>query len=228
MTESSGMAMNPRASSNGADSQGHQIVSNADAEYQSYSAQVSTTIRTLALTAIALIWLFAGTGLGQSRSPSATLHRLESAEPLLLALTLALSVLIADFLQYVWGSLGWSTYRWALEQILVNDSMDPEDLSIRSRLGWTAGRLFHVAWHLEWHLYGQSQAASGKSWPERRANLRSVLLTSRSGQEPAAARTALDAPWSPVLISRVISFLFWAKVILLICSYLLLGKFLLL
>jgi hypothetical protein len=119
-------------------------------------------------------------------------------------------------------------YRWSLEQILLNDSLDPRDLSMRSRLGWAAGRIFQVAWHLEYHVYGQSQVAAGRSWHDRRADLRAVLQKSRVGRGPAAAGIALDTPWSPLLISRVISLLFSAKIILLISCYVLLGKFLLL
>jgi hypothetical protein len=228
MTASSGPAMSPKAGSSGSSGQAHQITSNADEEHQSYSAQASTIVRTLALTAVGVIWLFAGAGLSQARSPEVTLRRLESAHSLAVALALALGALIADLLQYIWGSLSWSMYLWSLEQILINDGLDSDDLPLRSRIGWAVARAFHVAWHIEYYVYAESQAALGKSWRDRRANLRDIIRRSRSGRGPTAVGVALNTPWSPLLINRVISALFWMKIILLMSCYALLVRFLLL
>jgi hypothetical protein len=116
-------------------------------------------------------------------------------------------------------------YRWSLEQMLVNDSPDLGDLPARARLGWALARLFSVVWLLEFHAFGQSQATLHKPWHDRRSELRRLLREARFSRGPLAG--ALDTAWSPLLISRVTSFFFWIKILLLIGCYALLGAYLL-
>jgi hypothetical protein len=205
----------------------HGILINADNEYQTYSSQVSPIARTLALTAIAVIWLFAGAKTGTNKSPFAILHSLESARSLDVALALALSVLLVDLLQYVWGSLAWGIYRWSLDQILINDSFDQDDLSARARLGWALARLFHVTRYLEYRVSGNTGSDSSRSWPRRRSDLRNQLGKVHVDKGLTSLTTALSTPWSPVIINRIVTVFFLCKICLLIVCYVLLGRFLL-
>ena len=204
----------------------HTIVGNADDEYQAYSSQVSPIARTLALTAIAVIWLFAGAKIGNDKSPLAILHSLEATYSLDVALALALAVLLTDLLQYVWGSLAWGVYRWSLEQILVNDSFDQDDLSARVRLGWAVARLLHFAQYLEYQV-GRAGLEDGRSWPMRRGYFRAQLRKMRDDKDSGTLAAATEVPWSPAIINRVTIALFLCKVGLLVVCYIFLGHFLL-
>lgn len=230
LTESRRRSMKLKITNEQANERVYRISVNADAEYQAYSAQVSPIVRTLALTAIGVIWLFAGARPGGSgdSTPFAVLHRLESTGSLALALILALCALLVDLSQYVWGSLSWGTYRWSLEQILINDNFDPDDLSFRVRLGWLIARLFRVPQHFEYHAMGKSGAALGKSWQTRRSDLRNSLQCIHSRQVSPSLKVALDEPWSPLIINRISLILFLCKIALLVLCYALLGRFLLL
>lgn len=204
------------------------ISSNAGDEYQAYATQVSPIVRTLALTAIAVIWLFGG---GKNGSPSSALLELQgikSSTPLVAALGLALAVLVADLLQYVWAAFAWGAYRWALEQVLVNDEWNPDDLHIRARAGWFVARMFYIPRYLEYRLGVHAQERRAHSWSERRDHLREVLRRSvDSTRNSAVLGSALNVPWSPLVINRIVAVLFVLKISLLISCYAVLGTLLL-
>jgi hypothetical protein len=204
----------------------HKISQNAEREYQAYSAQVSPIARTLALTAIAVVWLFANGRPGSSLASVVVLHRLEATPSLQFALALALGELMADLLQYLWGSMAWASYRWSLEQILLNDNFDPEDLPIRIRVGWGFARLFHIPRYFEYHAGRQVISEHPVSWPTRRSNLRESLRLLAEADSPGGLEEALQIPWAPLLINRVSLILFITKITLLILCYIFLGKFL--
>lgn len=203
------------------------IFARADDEYQAYSSQVSPIVRTLALTAVAVIWLFAGARSGNSQSPLAILHRLELTSSLTLALALALCTLLMDLMQYVWGALSWATYRWSLEQILMNDNFDPEDLSLRVRWAWLIARVFHIVQYLEYNERDGQRPALKQPWKVRRSNLRNLLKKSTLDPSNTSLRSALSASWSPLIINRMLIVFFISKITLLVLCYAFLGKFLL-
>ena len=227
LTESRVQEMRPKVPGESSDS-AHGIFVNADNEYQAYSSQVSPIVRTLALTAIAVIWLFAGARSGSNPSPLDVLHRLELTGSLTVALALALCVLLVDLMQYVWGALSWATYRWSLEQIMLNDNFDPEDLPLRIKLGWLVARMFRVAQYLEYYGKESAKSTSKQPWVIRRNNLRKLLRKSTlDNSSSTSLKSALGAPWSPLIINRLLSFFFVSKIALLILCYAFLGKFLL-
>jgi hypothetical protein len=205
----------------------HEITDQAYVQYQAYSSQLSPIARTLALTAIAVVWLFAGSGLESTSSPVATWHHLESSAWLTCALILALAALVSDLMQYAWGAWAWGTYQWALDQILGNDNFDPDDLSPRCRAGWAVARFFQLPRYMEYSLYRQWGPVIGTSWPVRRAALRQCLSRLHSDKDMAPLDAALRLPWSPAIINRVSLAFFVSKVILLLGCYGCLGLFLL-
>ena len=197
--------------------------SQADEEYQAYTSQVSLITRTMALTAIVVIWLFASSRQGSTLSSFDVLRKLESERLLLFSLGFALGALVADFLQYVWGSIAWGAYRWSLDQVLINDSFTLSDLSMRVRLGWMIARLFKVAKRFE---YGLNPPAQKSAWRMRREHLRKRLKTLRDGGDQADLKTVLNSSWTPLIINRMTFFFYSLKVLALLTSYILLAIFL--
>jgi hypothetical protein len=184
---------------------------------------VSLITRTLALAAIAIIWLFASGKQGSTLSPFNALRSLESAQPLLLSLGFALGALVTDLLQYVWGSLAWGAYRWSLDQLLINDSFSSSDLSMRVRLGWMIARLFRVVKRLE---YGLSPSTRGLTWRMRREHLRKRFKALRDGGAQADLQNILNSSWAPLIISRLVTLFYTLKVLALLVSYIFLAIYL--
>jgi len=199
------------------------LYSRADEEYQAYTSQVSLITRTMALTAIVVIWLFASGRQGSTLSSFDALRKLESERLLLLSLGFALGALVTDFLQYVWGSIAWGAYRWSLDQVLINDSFAPSDLSMRVRLGWMIARLFTIAKRFE---YGLNLPTQKSAWRMRREHLRKRLKTLRDDGGQADLKTVLNSSWTPLTINRMTSFFYSLKVLALLTSYILLATFL--
>jgi hypothetical protein len=197
----------------------------ADTEYQAYTSQVSLIVRTLALAAIAVIWLFASGRPTGTEAASVIFQNVRSSAVLTAALALSLGVLVLDLLQYVWASFAWGTYRWCLEQIFVNDDWD-QVLSYRARLGWAGARLFHFVRYLEFYSRGADGNCHAVKWRVRRQRLRKVLEKSNSDHERSLT-SALAAPWSPLFISRVSMIFFVSKTVGLMVCYALVGRYLL-
>jgi hypothetical protein len=204
------------------------IAANADKQYQTYTGQLSTIVRTLSLSAIAITWFFAGTWSGDKILPTQVLTRLESNESLLLALIFALSALFADLLQYAWASFAWGSYNWALEQILLNDGSD-ENLPFRARIAWLIARLCKLVRYFESVRADGGRSADRRSWSNRRQDLRQSLRTLSSTQDPRGLQNltkALQSSWSPLVINRITAILFTVKIGFAAASYLSLGSFL--
>jgi hypothetical protein len=200
------------------------VYARADEEYQAYTSQVSLITRTLALAAIAIIWLFASSKQGLTLSPFNALRRLESARPLLLSLSFALCTLVTDLLQYVWGSLAWGAYRWSLDQLLVNDPFDPSDLSMRVRFGWALARLSGIVKKLE---YDTTKATvKPPAWRARRERLRKRFSALRSGDKEAELQAVLNSSWAPLIINRVASLFYTLKICTLLTCYVFLAIYL--
>lgn len=199
------------------------LYARADEEYQAYTSQVSLITRTMALTAIVVIWLFARGKQGSTLSPFNALRTLESERLLLFSLGFALGALVADLLQYVWGSIAWGAYRWSLDQVLVNDSFAPSDLSMRVRLGWMIARLFGIAKRFE---FGLNVAVSESAWRVRREHLRKRLKALRDGGDQTDLQAVLNSSWAPLAINRLISLFYGFKVLALLVSYILLAIYL--
>lgn len=184
---------------------------------------MSLITRTLALAAIAIIWLFASGKQGSTLSPFNALRSLESEQPLLLSLGFALGALVTDLLQYVWGSLAWGAYRWSLDQLLINDSFAPSDLSMRVRMGWVIARLFGVAKRFE---YGLSPSTRESTWRKRREHLRKRFKALGDGGAQAELQDILDSSWAPLIINRLVFLFYTLKVLTLLASYIFLAIYL--
>lgn len=205
-----------RQSSRSLEGDARAVYARADEEYQAYTSQVSLITRTLALTAIAVIWLFASGKQGSNLAPFIALRRLESARPLLVSLGFALGALVMDLLQYAWGSIAWGTYRWSLDQVLVNDTFDPSDLPIRVRLGWAIARLYGLAQRFEYSL---GKSGSGVSWKGRREELRRRIRSLTAGKEQRSLQAVFSSTWAPLMINRIVSLFYTLKVLSLLVSY---------
>jgi hypothetical protein len=192
------------------------IYARADEEYQAYTGQVSLISRTLALTAIAVIWLFASQKQGSTLSPFMALRKVESAQPLLFSLAFTLGTLILDLLQYVWGSIAWATYRWSLDQILINDSFDPLNLSLRVRVAWASARLCGLVKRFEYSL---GHPASDREWPKRREQLRKDIKSLMAGEGHEKLLEVANSTWAPLVINRIVSILYVMKILSLLISY---------
>jgi hypothetical protein len=199
------------------------LYARADEEYQAYTSQVSLITRTLALTAIAVIWLFASRSQGSGITPFDALRRIESARPLLFSLGFSLGALLMDFLQYSWGSVAWGVYRWSLDQIMVNDSFDVSDLSVRVRLGWAIARAYGLARRFE---YGFSRPATERAWGIRRQQLRRRIQSLMAGEGHENLRAVINSPWAPLAINRLVSAFYSLKIVCLLACYILLAIYL--
>jgi hypothetical protein len=216
----------------------------ATSERAFHSSQSSAVVRSLALTAVGVVWLFAGGLSDRDASPERVLNLLKDSNGLLLALNFALLALALDAMQYISAAFLWSLYRWGLDQITVNDLyIDPSsgeicEVSTRARLGWFIARLSGFAGHLEDDRIDREAV----SWKARRGRLRVELYElerrrSRSASRRPVHRSGRGAvevksskpgnPWAPAWINWPGLLCYSLKVISLAVSYVFLGSFLL-
>jgi len=110
----------------------HPTLATYQQRYYAATGMVSTQVRALALAGLALIWLFR---LGEGETGTI---RPELRWPtLLLVATLA-----ADLLHYIWRSIAWGYYQYALEQYehTQEDPAYAPPRFVRSTLRWMKTR----------------------------------------------------------------------------------------
>jgi hypothetical protein len=191
------------------------VIAYADAEAVFYTGKASDIARALALTAIAVVWFFAGGGI-EHITPVATIHQLQLNTPLTWALYTAILSVILDLLQYLWGAAAWMLTRWSIQEALLRDVARTPSLT--SAMIWRFGALVGVP-----RLLAEIASLSWpeeKRWVDRRDDLRKKIKDSREAGTlnatfgPTEGLQSLNAP---------IALMFWAKCALVIASYVLLA-----
>jgi hypothetical protein len=173
----------------------------ANSERGENSRQVSTIVRTLGTTVIAVGWLFSGSTVGSGDKSISTLHALEHNSSLRWCVLAALVALGADLLQYLVSTALWSTYHWAVDQVDINDDLDPQNTATMSRsvrVGWSVLRLFRMALQLEYEL----DLDNTRKWEQRRTALRAELARS-GGEIPVQPPAWLNVPGLVLFFGKV-------------------------
>lgn len=202
------------------------VTTRADDEFQQYSGLVSQIVRTLALTAIAIVWLFSGGG-SQTLEPGDIVARMQDDWRLNGTFGLAIACLVADLLQYVWAASAWGIYRWIWDQLLLNDPR-VNGASVSLRFAWRVSRLYGIPRYLESAVDGPDRDEVDRgSWIKRRDSLRAQLRSLRTGTGQSRIHDALDVPIAPIGINRPTIVFFTVKVIAILFAFILLGTFIL-
>lgn len=183
------------------------ILENADKQYATYSAQASTIVRTLAVTAIASAWLFGG-GLVKTQNPppETVLSVIRAHDSMFAALVLAVVALALDLLQYAYSSCVWGGYKWTLARLLLtvpgtSDSPAPLD-------GWL--------WQLtKWYQLDRYLADDEtRSLSENERKIKTVAAI-HSQRRPSQAAVS----WFPAAMARPTVALFLLKLLALTGAY---------
>src|SRR4051812_6963206 len=98
-----------------------QVVTHAGQQHETYTAAASAAARTLAVSAIGVVWLFAGGLTTQDATPQVILKKVESSGSLHAALVLAVATLALDLLQYAWASVAWGVFHSRIDIVDVDD-----------------------------------------------------------------------------------------------------------
>jgi hypothetical protein len=195
----------------------------ADDERSVHAQQFSAIVRSVALSEIAVAWLFSG-GLSKTNaSPETTLHLLRNNGALELTLFSSIAALFLDALQYLGSALVWSTYSWAINQIELNDA-DPEavkrgEITPSARLGWRLARAYGLMGRLE----EVNEPTAEKRYKGRRDALRSRIA---AAGEADATDPDDDDSWAPAWINLPALLCFLCKAVALATASVSLLKFL--
>lgn len=184
------------------------ILTHAHERYGVYSAQMSTVVRSLAITAVAVTWLLAG-GLTSDTSAAVVIDNIRGDCALFVSMVLSLCALFADALHYAWASAAWGAYSWVLNEVWLSRDLIGSERTLGARAAWLLSPMFSVDAFI--NHYGR--ASQGGSDPVISARVSARRLLARSGENPGLA-SALSIPWSPKWLNRGSLFFFWLKTLL--------------
>lgn len=205
-----------------------EILSNVEDEYEQNSKEASTVIRGLALSAVAIIWLYAG-GLGLTDKFQDTVSSLAGDKLVLIALALAFLTLFLDVLQYVISTIILQRYRSVLRKLLAVDRYAlpiPDDL-IKE---WRSFFGVRVAWSIaEVYLNGRTEGGQSTIGPENsdqaiayaRAALLELSAESLDGDTSNSSNLTdfLNSPVVPTVLLSISSRIFYLKILSLLFAY---------
>jgi hypothetical protein len=197
------------------------IVDNAEEQYQAYTAQTSTITRSLAITAVAIVWLFGGGLLPKDASPEVLLERVQRSNGLKWALLLALAALVLDLLQYAWGSVAWGRVHRCLDAVLEGD--DGRVPVGTYDAAWVRARKMGLVEQLE----RVADLTPQVPWDARREAVRAAVHPPGGGARSPALERFLDRPAAPRAVTVVTAVLFGVKLLALAAAYACLAVFLL-
>ena len=183
------------------------ILTHAHERYGVYSAQMSTVVRSLAITATAVTWLFAG-GLTSDTAAAAVISNIRGDWALSASMVLSLTALFADALHYAWASAVWGTYSWVLNEVWLSRAVVPDERRLGAKFAWTIAPMFRIVSYV--HHYGLTGQDNINRVPSRVAA--STLLSAVDTNPELSAALAL--PWSPKWLNRGSLLLFWLKFML--------------
>lgn len=204
-------------------------------QYKASSSQASTIVRSLALSSIAVIWLFAGGLTPQDASPQQLLDQISCAGWLQVGLITALVSLFFDLVQYVWATALWGGYHRALYGVLErDDSNKPFTGDVRSV--WERAAAWGIVRQIEVVTQADSDPANagaelkgkGKNDQKRMTAARTSLHTAltETGDTFTPLRRWAEAPVSPPIIRGGTITFFVVKVVALVVSFACVGQFL--
>jgi hypothetical protein len=155
-------------------------------QYTAASGQTSTIVRSLALSAIAVIWLFSGGLTPKDATPQRLLQQIQDAGWLQVGLIAALASLVLDLLHYVWATCCWGGFHRALDGVLERDD-GAEPLSGDVEKVWNRAARWKIVDQIE-----QLTGTSGYSQTERLTQARTALhLAERTlARQPALPCTS--------------------------------------
>lgn len=204
------------------------IQENASTEYADYSKESSTQARTLALAAIAVVWV-----IGQSNSKTEKFDDVFASvgneKMLLCAAIFAVAGLAFDLLQYWLASMLWGRYRNILAVILEVDSHDGCAPSAKVKRAWNSMAGEQLAESIIHNGLGMSGVPGSASMPldidDKTALARAMLSEMKhhyddsNFQMTSIQENVLDQPASPMYLLRIPAFLFYCKGLLVALSY---------
>lgn len=184
------------------------IVARAEARFAFYSGQASTVCRTLALSAIGIVWLFAPHGADSaSLAPTTSLHAIRAHGDLLKPLNFAVWYLVFDATQYVLSALLWSLHRWTIERIAFTEGFDG---SVVEYLAYYLADAMGTVRYL--------RRVAGLTGGERYRGLAAAVIASRTDSTLPLAES-FTKPLVPSFIPTVATVCFVAKIVCLIICY---------
>ncbi len=206
------------------------IYNAADEEFQSYTGQTSTVARSLAIAGIGVVWLYAGSGADGASFVELVKHIQENAL-MSIALVACFGSLTLDLLQYAVSSFRSGRYSRVLEVVLNEDDYAAASFTGRVRWAWYSSYGLDLAQYIVEAADGSPSASSGVSAAEHNRTLvqRARILLGGVDRHNATPQTdgelrrvaeALEESWSPQMVSRPASVLFWLKTVLVTIGYL--------
>lgn len=202
----------------------------APKEVDSYSKDASTVCRALALSGIAIVWLYSDGGAGQGKFSAAVLAI--SGQWLMLgALALFILSLVVDIVQYLYGTLRWSKYEYVVDVVTHFDDFKAQFPDDTVRSAWASWAGLDLADYItstaRYTLKGTEFSVTPESNAHNVARARRILGMISDGSDPTgdnqtqlkALRSALSREWAPRRIADVIGRIFWAKSLLTLGGY---------
>jgi len=187
------------------------FAASANQTFREYTAQASNLARTLALSGIAIIWLFAGGLVAGNASPRATLDRVYGEQALQVALLLLVSVLILDIAQYLWAAVIFGMLAWSADRIVAARDRTPTQLTHADRLAWRVARSSGMQQRIG--PASATDAEASAAWRQQRTASAATLAAS---EDPASL---LGAPAAPRGAVMAVDVLFWLKLLALLVAY---------
>lgn len=194
-------------------------MANADSRYREYTTQASTVARSLALSAIAVVWLFAGGLAGKDATPEQLLANVRSATALDVALRFALLALLLDLLQYVWAAAAWGRFHREIEGVVRGDNGTTAFKEVRD--AWVRAKKIGFVAQLE-----RAAAMDPPADEEARLLQARRLIHPQNGEMLPGVADMLASTKAPPTITRVTALLLWTKLLSLAICFVSLGAFL--
>lgn len=211
-------------------------LSRAGDQYAKFTSRVSSVCRTLSITGLGLVWLYADTGSTTPDKLSVSLLALQGQWWMVAALILFVCALAIDIAQYGYGAWRWQSYEHNAAVILQLDNFETNFPSDKVRKAWRSWAGLEVARYTTFTASQLSEAPALKEEPKNndylvaaaRALLRAATLDEPESPPPGGATKAewnrikakLATAWAPPAIARRVNVLFWLKVLLALSGYL--------
>ncbi|MCV7202871.1 hypothetical protein H7J71_12730 [Mycolicibacterium peregrinum] len=204
------------------------IQENASTEYRDYTKEASTQFRTLALAAVAIVWL-----IGKASAPDDTYPEIFSSVTdqrlLFYAAVAAVVGLTFDLLQYWVASAMWGRYRSVLATIFESDSYEPANFEGQVKRAWHSFAGDQITDKILEYGSGMPNVANSGTVPtdvdDRIALARRILLEMRHNPDPSVLQqksitdNLMGEPASPLYVQRIPGTLFHLKGLAVTVSY---------
>ena len=186
------------------------LVVSANQTFREYTAQASALARAVALSGVALIWLFGGGLSPNNASPDKVLDRIYEEGTLRVALVLLVAVLVLDIAQYLLASAAFGLLAWSADRVAADNAW-PKGPSGADRVAWRAASALGLDRRMM--LAVETSLPADADRVARRDVLRKALAT------PDNLAGLLGGSGTPRLLVAAVDGLFWAKLLALLVAY---------